>query len=71
MIFQVNFRNKRSISIAINDSLTSTSHIEVPIEDVIELIHDICDDFDLVRKPDKENLRFAAERLLDCVEGED
>lgn len=71
MIFQVNFRNERSISIEINDSLTSTSHIEVPIEDVIELIHDICDDFDLVRKPYKENLRFAAERLLDYIEEED
>ena len=50
MIFQVSFRNNRDITIHIDDTLTSTTTIEVPVEEIIEMLHDIADDFDMLKK---------------------
>ena len=71
MLFQVNFKNKHSVSVKIDDNLTSTSQIEIPVYDIIELLHDICDDFDLIKESDKKELRFAVERLLGYIEEEE
>lgn len=63
MIFQVNFRNNRNVTLHIDDTLTSTTTIEVPVEEIIEMLHDIADDFDMLKKKDKEDLQFAISRI--------
>lgn len=63
MIFQVNFRNNRNVTIHIDGTLTSMTTIEVPVEEIIEMLHDIADDFDMLKKKDKEDLQFAIGRI--------
>ena len=63
MRFQPAFDNKRNVKIEINDQCISTSVIEVPVEEIIELLHDIADDFDILKPQDKENLQFAISRI--------
>ena len=63
MRFQVNFKNNRYITLHIDDTLTSTTTIEVPVEEIIEMLHDIADDFDMLKKKDKEDLQFAISRI--------
>ena len=70
MQFQVNFKNEHSISIKINNNFTSTSLIEVPIEDIITMMHDIADDFVLVKQYNRNDLLHAAGRIISCLEEE-
>ena len=63
MIFQVSFRNNTNVALHIDDTLTSTATIEVPIKEIIEMLHDIADDFDMLKKKDKEDLQFAISRI--------
>ena len=69
MIFQVNFRNNRNITIHIDDTLTSTTTIEVPVKEIIELLHDIADDFDMLKPRDKKDLQFAIDRIQEEYNG--
>ena len=70
MRFEVNFQNRRSIECHINDNLVSTTHIEVPVEEIISMMHDIADDFDLVKQYNRNDLLHAAERIISCLEEE-
>lgn len=70
MRFEVNFKNKRSISCHIDDNLVSTTHIEVPIEEIISMMHDIADDFDLVKQYNRSDLFYAARRIISYLEEE-
>lgn len=63
MRFDVNFQNRRSIDFHIDNNLVSTTHIEVPVEEIIGLLHDIADDFDMLKPQDKNDLQFAIERI--------
>ena len=68
MKFEVNFKNKRNISCHIDDNLVSTTHIEVPVEEIISMLHDIADDWDLVRLRDRMELSHAAGRIISYFE---
>lgn len=68
MKFEVNFKNKRSISCHIDDNLVSTTHIEVPVEEIISMIHDIADDWDLVNWKNRMELSHAADRIISYFE---
>ena len=63
MRFDVNFQNRRSIDFHIDNNLVSTTHIEVPVEEIIELLHDIADDFDMLKPKDRNALQIAIERI--------
>ena len=67
MIFEVNFQNRRSVNCHIDDNLVSTTHIEVPVEDIISMMHDIADDFDLVKQYNRSDLLHAAGRIISCL----
>lgn len=71
MRFQAAFDNRRFMRIDINEKLTSTSHICVPLEEVANLIHDICDDLDMVRPRDMEILKEAIDRFNYLTKVED
>ena len=70
MRFEVNFQNRRSINCHIDNKLVSTTHIEVPVEEIISMMHDIADDFDLVKQYNRSDLFHAAERIISCLEEE-
>ena len=70
MRFDVNFQNKRSIDCHIDDNLVSTTHIQVPIEEIISMMHDIADDFDLVKQYNRSDLFHAAGRIISYLEEE-
>lgn len=70
MRFEVNFKNKRRISCCIDDNLVSTTHIEVPVEEIISMMHDIADDWGLVRLRDRMELSHAAGRIISYLEEE-
>ena len=63
MRFDVNFQNRRSIDFHIDNNLVSTTHIEVPVEEIIELLHDIASDFDMLKPKDRNALQIAIERI--------
>ena len=63
MIFQVNFRNNTNVALHIDDTLVSTATIEVPVKEIIEMLHDIADDFNMLKKKDKEDLQFVISRI--------
>ena len=63
MRFQPSFSNKRNVKIEINHLDISNSVIEVPVEEIIELLHDIADDFDMLKPQDKKDLQFAIGRI--------
>lgn len=63
MRFDVNFQNRRSIDFHIDNNLVSTTHIEVPVEEIIGLLHDIADDFDMLKPQDRNALQIAIERI--------
>ena len=63
MRFDVAFDNRRQVKIDINHLLSSTSYIRVPVEEIVEMLHDICDDLDMVRPQDKKNLQEAVDRF--------
>ena len=63
MRFDVNFQNRRSIDFHIDNNLVSTTHIEVPVEEIIELLHDIANDFDMLKPKDRNALQIAIERI--------
>ena len=71
MRFQAAFDNRRFMRIDINEKLTSTSHICVPLEEIANLIHDICDDLDMVRPQDMETLKEAIDRFNYLTKVED
>ena len=71
MRFQAAFDNRRFMRIDINEKLTSTSHICVPLEEIANLIHDICDDLDMVRPQDMETLKSAIDRFNYLTKVED
>ena len=68
MKFEVNFKNKRSISCYIDNNLVSTTHVEVPVEEIISMMHDIADDFDLVKQYNRSDLFHAAGRIISYLE---
>ena len=70
MRFDVNFQNRKSIECYINDNLVPTARIEVPVEEIIFMMHDIADDFDLVKHYNRSDLLHAAERIISCLEEE-
>ena len=70
MRFEVNFQNRRSINCHIDNNLVSTTHIEVPVEEIISMMHDIADDFDLVKQYNRSDLLYAAGRIISCLEEE-
>lgn len=70
MRFDVNFQSKRSIDCHIDDNLVSTTHIQVPIGEIISMMHDIADDFDLVKPYNRSDLLYAAKRIISCLEEE-
>ncbi|MBO5141537.1 MAG: hypothetical protein J6C46_00825 [Clostridia bacterium] len=63
MRFQPSFSNKSSVKIEINHLNIPNSVIEVPVEEIIELLHDIADDFDMLKPQDKKDLQFAIGRI--------
>ena len=63
MRFDVNFQNRRSIDFHIDNNLVSTTHIEVAVEEIIELLHDIASDFDMLKPKDRNALQIAIERI--------
>ena len=63
MRFDVNFQNRRSIDFHIDNNLVSTTHIEVPVEEIIGLLHDIASDFDILKPKDRNALQIAIERI--------
>ena len=71
MHFEVNFNNKYNVEVCIDDSLTCFSHIRVPVKEIIEMIHTICDDLDMVRPQDMENLKEAIDRFNYLTKVED
>ena len=70
MRFDVNFQNRRSVNCHIDNNLVSTTHIEVPVEEIISMMHDIADDFVLVKQYNRSDLLHAAERIISCLEEE-
>lgn len=71
MRFDVAFDNRRQVKIDINHLLASTSYIRVPVEEIIEMLHDICDDLDMVRPQDMKNLQEAIDRFNYLTKVED
>ncbi len=63
MRFDVNFQNRRSIDFHIDNNLVSTTHIEVPVEEIIGLLQDIASDFDMLKPKDRNALQIAIERI--------
>ena len=68
MKFEVNFKNKRSLSYHIDENLVSTTRIEVPVKEIISMLHDIADDWDLVCLRDRMELSYVAERIISYFE---
>lgn len=62
MKFYVTF-GKPHCSININHQDNANLEAYLLIEDVALLIHDICDDLDMVRPQDMETLKYAIDRF--------
>ena len=73
MKFYVTFGEKARCSININHQDNANLEAYLLVEDVVLLIHDICDDLDMVRPHDMENLKYAIDRFnyLTKVENND
>ena len=71
MRFDVAFNNRGFTKIEIDENLTATSYIRLPIDQIAELIHEICDDLDLVRPQDMEILKEAIDRFNYLTKVED
>ena len=63
MYFYVNFRGEQNCSVEVNDDHHADVAVFVPIRDIAELIHDICDDLDMARPQDMEILKEAIDRF--------
>ena len=71
MYFYVNFHGKQSCSVEVNDNHTGSVAAYVPIESIALMLHDICDDLDMVRAHDMENLKYAIDRFNYLTKVED
>lgn len=63
MYFYVNFREERNCSVEVDDNHTGSVTVLIPIKDIALMIHDICDDLDMVRPQDMETLKEAIDRF--------
>ena len=70
MRFDVNFQNRRSINCHIDDNLVSTTHIEVPVEEIISMLYDIVDDWVLVNWKNRMELSKIANCIISRLEEE-
>ena len=71
MNFYVTFGKEARCSIDINHQDNVNLEAHLLIEDVALLIHDICDDLDMVRAQDMETLKCAIDRFNYLTKVED
>lgn len=71
MNFYVTFGKEARCSIDINHQDNANLEAHLLIEDVALLIHDICDDLDMVRQQDMETLKGAIDRFNYLTKVED
>ena len=73
MIFEVDFRGDGHFLDArfFENYNNNYFQIRLKISQIADLIHDICDDFDMVRPRDMEVLKEAIDRFNHLTEAED
>lgn len=73
MIFEVDFRGDGHFLDASLFENCNYNHFQIrlKIPQIAELIHDICDDLDIVRPQDMEDLQFAIDRFNYLTKVED
>lgn len=71
MNFYVTFGKEARCSIDINHQDSANLEAHLLVEDVALLIHDICDDLDMVRPQDMETLKYAIDRFNYLTKVED
>ena len=63
MCFDVAFCGDCEMNIQIHTNRISESSVRVPILEIAKMIHFICDDLDMVRPQDMEELKGAINRF--------
>ena len=63
MRFDVDFKGRCEMEIHVHPNCIAESSARVPIYDIANMIHTICDDLDMVRPQDMENLKEAIDRF--------
>ena len=71
MLFDVDFNGEREMAINIYPDSTSSSVVRIPIDQIAQLLHDICNDLDMVRPQDREVLKEAINRFNHLTKVED
>lgn len=71
MRFDVAFNGEREMAINIYPNCISSSVIRVPVDQIAEMLHDICSDLDMVRPQDMEILKEAIDRFNYLTKVED
>ena len=71
MLFNVNFHDKQECHVNVDDNHTAVVEAYVSIKDIALMLHDICDDLDMVRPQDMEILKEAIDRFNYLTKVED
>ena len=71
MYFYVNFHGEQNCSVGVDDNHTGNVEVHIPIKDIALMLHDICDDLDMVRPQDMETLKEAIDRFNYLTKVED
>lgn len=71
MYFYVDFHDKQKCYINVDNNHTANVEVYVSIKDITLMLHDICDDFDMVRPQDMEILKEAIDHFNYLTKVED
>lgn len=71
MYFNIAFDTKQEMTIKVNSMEVFDCEIRIPVSKIAGLIHEICDDLDMVRPQDMEILKEAIDRFNYLTKVED